>query len=82
MGSHTPPEDLKARFQGSEAARRSKKTIDNRFSLSVTERKREGVRVYSSLMKFPCSILKSLFIRIFLKAFYAAKDSLHEQGVW
>ena len=42
MGSYTPPEDLKARFQGSEAARRSKKTIDNRFPLSVTEPKREG----------------------------------------
>ena len=43
---------------------------------------RRRVWVYSSVMKFPCSILKSLFIRIFLKAFYAAKDSLHEQGVW
>ena len=42
MGSYTPPEDPKARFQGSEAARRSKKTIDNRFPLSVTEPKREG----------------------------------------
>ena len=42
MGSHTPPEDRRARSQGSEAARRSKKTIDNRFPLSVTEPKREG----------------------------------------
>lgn len=45
-GPHTPRGDRKACFSGSEAARRSKKTIDNRFPLSVTEPKREGVWEY------------------------------------
>ena len=39
--SHIPPEDRQARLSGSGAARKCQKTIENCFSLSVTEPQRD-----------------------------------------
>ena len=46
-GSHTPPEDRRARSSGSEAARGRQKTTECCFSPSVTEPQREqGVGIF------------------------------------